>query len=573
MSTPFHHHPRRATSDAAEIDRDAVSHSVAHALSAGARAQINGEALAAARGGRPLFADLDVTVTARSRLAIVGENGRGKTTLLHILAGVIEPDKGSVHRVGTVGLARQSMTATDGETVGDLIAEALSASRQALDALDRATDLLVAQAPGSDETYADALEAATRLDAWDADRRVDVALDALSACTDRDRPLRRLSVGQRYRVRLACLLGAQHDVLMLDEPTNHLDAAGLHFLTERLQAHPGGMVVVSHDRSLLRDVAREFLDLDPTEDQRARLFSGGYDAWREARERMRIRWEQSFAEQRDEERRFKEAAQHARDRLSTGWRPDKGTGKHQRQSRAPGLVRALNRTLNDLDANRVSVPVPPPRLRWPDLRVRAGLPLLGAYDVSLTGRLAGPVSLHLAGGDRLLVTGANGAGKSTLLGVLAGAVAPDAGEVRRSSGLRLAALLQEVPDWPEDSRAEQLYEQHVGPLLTSGEVGDGGLVPLSATGLLDSEARRTPVGRMSEGQRRRLDLALQLATRPHLLILDEPTNHLSMNLVDEVTDALRATDAAVVVATHDRQLLRDLNNWPRLTLRAASERI
>ena len=543
-----------------------VATSTADRLPVGGLAQIRAESLDVTLGGRRLLSDLSVTVTAASRLAVVGENGRGKTTLLHVLAGLLTPDAGQVHRVGTYGLARQSMSAAAGQTVGTLVAEALAASHGALERLDGATSALAAGDPGADDEYAAALDAATRLDAWDADRRVDVALAALSACTDRDRPLATLSVGQRYRVRLACLLGAQHDLVLLDEPTNHLDDAGLAFLTETLVAHRGGVVLVSHDRALLRDVAREFLDLDPSEDGGARLYAGGYAAWRDGRRRDRERWEQDHEEQQSEHRRLREAAQQARDRLSTGWRPDKGTGKHQRQSRAPGLVRAFKRDIATLEAHRVTVPVPPPRLVWPELRVRAGVPLLRCADVTVGGRLATPVSLDLSGGDRLLVTGPNGAGKSTLLGALAGRLTPDTGEVRRSGGVRLAALLQEVPDWPATTTAFELYEQHTRRLVSDRAVREAELVSLGSTGLLDNEAMRTPVSRLSEGQRRRLDLALQLAARPNLLLLDEPTNHLSMALVDELTDAVRQTGAAVLVATHDRQLLRDLADWPQLAL-------
>jgi macrolide transport system ATP-binding/permease protein len=533
---------------------------------AGDRAQLRGEALGLALGGRVLFDDLSITVTARSRLAVVGENGRGKTTLLHVLAGLTRPDRGTVHRVGTVGLARQALPAVDGTTVGTLVAEVVRASHDALHALDEATERLAAGEPGADAAYAHALEVATHLDAWDADRRVDVALHALGARTDRDRPLSTLSVGQRYRVRLACLLGAHHDILLLDEPTNHLDAAGLAFLTERLRAHPGGVVVVSHDRALLSDVAREYLDLDPAPDGRAHLHAGGYRAWQDARARLRSRWEQEYAEQQAEQRDLEAAAQQARDRLSTGWRPDKGTGKHQRQSRAPGVVRALRRDLESLAAHRVTVPVPPPRLHWPELRPRAGVPLLRCVDVSVAGRLTARVSLDLDAGDKVLVTGANGAGKSTLLGVLAGTVAPDTGVVHQLGGARVAVLRQEVPDWPPGAVADRLYAEHTRALVTAGAIAESRLVPLGATGLLDGEARRAPVGRMSEGQRRRLDLALQLAIRPDVLILDEPTNHLSTGLVEEITAALRSTGAAVVIATHDRQLLRDLADWDRLDL-------
>ncbi|WP_235738510.1 ABC-F family ATP-binding cassette domain-containing protein [Nocardioides alcanivorans] len=534
-------------------------------LPAGSAAQLRAEGLAVTLGGRQLFADLDLTVTARSRLALVGENGRGKTTLLHVLAGLHQPDHGQVHRVGTVGLSRQSMSVHDGQTVGTLVAEAVHRAHAALVRLDRATELLAEDGDGAAEEYSDALEAATLLDAWDVDRRVDIALQALDACRDRERPLATLSVGQRYRVRLACLLGAPADILLLDEPTNHLDAQGLDFLTERLRSHVGGVVLVSHDRALLADVAREFLDLDPTEDGRAHLHVGGYDSWREGRRRERETWEQEYAAQQVEERRLTQAAQQARDRLSTGWRPDKGTGKHQRQSRAPGLVRAFNRDLEALEEHRLTVPVPPARLRWPDLPGHHGA-LVRCTEVTVAGRLARPISLEIDGGDKLLVTGPNGAGKSTLLGCLAGVVAPDTGEVWRRRGAGIGALIQEVPRWPDDATADRLHERQVGRLVSAGEVSDDRVVALGATGLLDREARRTPVGRMSEGQRRRLHLALELAARPQLLVLDEPTNHLSMALVDELTEAVCATGAAVVVATHDRQLVRDLASWPELRL-------
>ncbi|MBO3738809.1 ABC-F family ATP-binding cassette domain-containing protein [Actinoplanes sp. NEAU-H7] len=490
---------------------------------------------------------VSVTVSPRSRLAIVGENGRGKTTLLHVLAGLLTPDAGTVRRVGSVGLAAQALAAGPGQTVGALTGEALHASHAALTALDQATSDLTAGRPGAGERYAAALEAATRLDAWDADRRVDVALEALGACADRDRELSTLSVGQRYRVRLACLLGVPHDLLLLDEPTNHLDAGGLAFLTARLRAHPGGLALVSHDRQLLRDVAGEFLDLDPSSDGRPRWYAGGYDAWRDGRRRDRRRWEQEHEEQQAEHRRLEQAVDRARARLTTGWRPDKGVDKHRRQSHTPGVVQALNRDREALAAHRVTVPPPPPALRWPEPPTRPGLPIMHTRGVRVSGRLTKPVTLHLAGGQRLLVTGANGAGKSTLLAVLAGRLAPTEGTIHRSDAASVALVAQEIPDWPPDATARRIC-------------------PADATGLLDAEARRTPVSRLSLGQQRRLDLASQLTARPDLIIFDEPTNHLSAALVDELTAALRRTSAAVVVATHARRLLADLAGWPTLNL-------
>ncbi|MFE1510381.1 ABC-F family ATP-binding cassette domain-containing protein [Streptomyces sp. NPDC058726] len=546
------------------MNPDLTPEAVPLPVEAGGSAHVRAENITVTRGSRRVLNGLSVTVSARSRIAVVGENGRGKTTLLHVLAGLITPEEGSVRRTGTVGLARQELSARDGETVGTLTSAALEASHAALGALEAAALDLAGGDPTAGERYAAALDAATRLDAWDAERRVDVALDALGACTDRGRPLSTLSVGQRYRVRLACLLGARHDVLLLDEPTNHLDADGLDFLTRRLREHHGGLAVVSHDRALLRDVAERFVDLDPAREGTARLYAGRYDAWQDARRRERERWEQDHEQQQAEHLRLRDAVSQARDRLSTGWRPDKGTGKHQRQSRAPGAVQALNRQREALLAHRIDVPEPPASLRWPEPDVRPGTPQLRAHGVAVAGRLAGPVGVTLDGGDRLLVTGPNGAGKSTLLAVLGGSLRPTDGYVRPADGARTVHVGQETSGHDPLLTAREVYERHVGRLTAGGMPHRTDTVPLAALGLLDSEAARTPVGRMSQGQRRRLDLALALSGRPTLVLFDEPTNHLSARLVDELTDAIRATRAAVVVATHDRQLLRDLADWPLL---------
>ncbi|MFI5715613.1 ABC-F family ATP-binding cassette domain-containing protein [Nocardia sp. NPDC051750] len=532
-------------------------------LPAGAHAHIRATSVHVTLGSRPVLADVSVTVSARSRLAIVGENGRGKTTLLHVLAGLRQPDSGTVGRIGTIGVAQQAIPFRAGETVGTLIAESIEPALRALRDLDSASVALAAGAPGADDAYAAALDAATRLDAWDAERRVDIALAALHACTDRERTLETLSVGQRHRVRLACLLGATQDILLLDEPTNHLDRDGLDFLTGRLRSRSGGLVVVSHDRALLRAVADEFLDLDPSEDGRPQLFAGGYAGWQEGRRRAREQWENDYADQLAEHARLREAVAHARDRLSTGWRPDKGHGKHQRQSRTPGLVQAFNRRRAELDAHTVTVPEPPLRLRFPDLAVRPGTPLLRCDDITVTGRLDSPVALSLDAGERLLVTGHNGAGKSTLLAVLAGELEPSTGSVHHHGAARIVRIDQEVPAWEPEPTAQELYDRHVRSLALHSDIAP---VPLASMGLLEKESYRTPVGRLSQGQQRRLYLALQLSARPMVLLCDEPTNHLSVSLVDDLTAALSETPAAVVVATHDRQMLADLSHWPHLPL-------
>ena len=518
------------------------------------RAQLTASDVSVMRGVTPVLNHVDLVVTPASRVAIVGENGRGKTTLLHALAGTLVPDSGTIQRIGTLGLAEQEMDSTDNRTVGQAVAEAIAEPLAALATLDDAAAALAEGSSEAAEQYAAALEDA----------------EALDAETDMTRLLADLSVGQRYRVRLACLLGAEDDFLLLDEPTNHLDRSGLDFLTMQLRTRNGGVVIVSHDRALLSDIAETVVDLDPTPDDRPRIYGNGYAGYREGRVAERERWEQEYDRQQQEQARLQDSLSAAQNRLVSGWRPEKGSPKHGRATRAGGLVQSVHRRQEALEAHAVTVPEPPQLFQFPDLPTRKGAVLLNVDNVSLAGRLAQPVSFELSHRGRLVVTGSNGAGKSTLLSIAAGELLPDTGTVRTSRGTRLGFLRQETM-LPPDRRANEVYARHLDELVGQGTLQSSEAVGLGQLGLLRSREAGKRVGELSMGQQRRLDLALVLAARPHVLLLDEPTNHLSIALVDELTEALGATQAAVVLSTHDRQLLRDVAQWPHVHLMAMAE--
>ncbi|KGM13927.1 ABC-F family ATP-binding cassette domain-containing protein [Cellulomonas bogoriensis] len=532
--------------------------------------------LAVGHPGRPVLRGVTFTAAAGDRVGLVGENGTGKTTLLHAVAGRLEPTAGQVRLVGTLALVEQDLPLVAGMTVGDLVEEALGPVRAAARELDEATAAVDAhQDQGDAERLAVALARAERLGVWDADRRVDEALTRFGAPRDTTRPLASLSVGERYRARLACQVAGRADVLLLDEPTNHLDVGGIDYLTEQVRRWQGAVVVVTHDRRLLDDVMTAIVDLDPSVDGTPTVYGAtDYATYRYARDQAWRRWQQRYTAERARRERLAERLDTSYEGLSDEWRPPKGSQKHRRGTRARIHVKAADRLLEQLDANAVEVPPPPVRLVFPDLPASPAAtaadspPLLEARGVHVPGRLDLPgVRVQVPPCGRLLVTGPNGSGKSTLLGVLAGRVPSERGVRSTGPGVRVGLLGQDDEVAHDTTRTGfEAYAAHALRLLEADELDPQHLVPVAGLGLLSEDDLERPLRELSVGQRRRFDLACALLAAPHVLVLDEPTNHLSVALVDDLTEALRATSAAVVVATHDRALRADLADWPNLDL-------
>ena len=498
---------------------------------------------------------VSLTVTAGQRLAVIGDNGAGKSTLLRLLAGRLVPDGGDVRwTTERRSLIEQEMDAPAGATVASVRAEALRSPRDALAALSVAASGLAAGADGAGERYAAALAHAERLGAWDAERRLEAALNAFDAHFDAEQALAGLSVGQRYRLRLACALADPAGTVLLDEPSNHLDDGSLDRLVQWLVEFPGIAVFVTHDRWLLDAVATAIFDLDPALGPGGTLFGGSFPAYREARAGTLREWRRRHAASLDAERELSERLIAARAAAPGHWQPGKGAAKHGRESRAASSVRLLQRRIDDLRRERGPAPPDPLTFTAPDAADTGDAILLEAAGIAVRGRVTQPsdAPIRLGARGRLLLRGANGAGKSTLLSVLAGQLAPDTGTLTVAPGAHVGLLAQE-DDWnPNRTPADVL--------------GAWDLDQIRATGLLLDADLGRPFGRLSVGQRRRVTLACVLLSRPSVLLLDEPTNHLSVTLVDELCDALLSTPAAVVLVTHDRTLCRMVHDWPTVTL-------
>ncbi|MFF9021247.1 ABC-F family ATP-binding cassette domain-containing protein [Streptomyces eurythermus] len=513
-------------------------------------------------GGRRVLDGISLTASPSHRIGLIGENGAGKSTLLRVLAGVDEPDSGTVTRPAGLGFLHQEMPCDADATVAAVLDEALREAREDLAELERLGEEL-ARVPQDDpghrellDAYGRRLEQAQDRESWDADRRAALVLDGLGLGTvGHDRTLGSLSGGQRGRLALAALLVRRPSALLLDEPTNHLDDGAAAFLEEQLRALPGTVVAASHDRAFLDAVCTDLVDLDPAVDGPVR-YGGGYTAYLGEKRAERERWERRYAEEQRELAELRQAAGVTAHRVA----PDRGRTDNEKmgyghragrvQNQISRRVRNATRRLEELERARVAEPPRPLRFAAGDLAVRVEegpQPLVALRNVRVPGRLA-PATLELSATDRLLVTGGNGAGKSTLLAVLAGRLAAE-GEVRRRPRLTVGLLTQDTVFDRPDRTVRDTYELSLGPARAE-------RVPLVSLGLLREADLDKPVGLLSVGQRRRLALALLVARPPQLLLLDEPTNHLSPRLCDELEEALGPGPGAIVVASHDRWLRR-----------------
>ncbi|MEU9861823.1 ribosomal protection-like ABC-F family protein [Streptomyces sp. NPDC047971] len=486
---------------------------------------------------------VSLTVRPGERVGVVGDNGSGKSTFLRLLAGLEQPDNGTVavDSPGGLGHLAQTLDLPGTARVGDAVDLALADVRK-LERAIRTAETELADT-GDLDGYAALVAAYDARGGQDADRRVETTLRQLGEREplDRDRLLGTLSGGQRSRLALAATLAADPELLLLDEPTNDLDDEAVAWLEERLRTHRGTVVAVTHDRAFLDRVTTAVLEVND-ELRTVRRYGNGYAGYLTGRAAERARREREYEDWRAETARYAALADANIDRFSAIPRKApaafSGAGAFRARSRAHGAmsrIRAAREKLQRLTENAVAAPPEP-------LRFTAGIEgsagPVALTDIRVEGRLRLD-SLHLAPGERLLVTGPNGAGKTTLLKVLAGELRPDGGTV---TAPRRVGMLRQDTGLPDD------------PRTLAAAFGPGREEELLRLGLFRAADLSTPVRELSTGQRRKLELARLVGRPSDLLLLDEPTNHLAPGLVEELEAALATYPGTLVIVTHDRRI-------------------
>jgi len=496
------------------------------------------EKIGHAFGAQEIIRNASFRVTESDRIGLVGPNGEGKTTLLRIIGGMLEPSAGEIHRRQglRVGYLPQDPPALSGTTIHGAMLDVFADLRR-MEAEMHELSARLSHDPSLVERYGELEHEFQRLGGYDYPNRIEQVLSGLGFASEMwPRPLDQLSGGQRTRVYLAKLLLQQPDLLLLDEPTNHLDIDSTEWLERWLDSFRGALLVVSHDRYLLDHVTTATWELAFCTLETYRAPYTKYVTLREARYAERL---QEWQAQQEYIAKTEEFI-----RIHMG---------SQRTAEAKGRRTRLERFLRDEAIERprnhdtIHLTLPAPR--------RAGDLVLRTEDLAIGYPPAEPLltigRLELERGDRVAIVGPNGAGKTTLLRTLIGELAPLAGSVSPGSNVSVGYVSQTHGELDPSSIALDAVRDLAG--LSSERARD-----ILGSLLLSGDDVFKRIGQLSGGQRTRVLLARLLVLNANLLVLDEPTNHLDIPSTEIIQDALARFDGTILFVSHDRYLVQAL---------------
>jgi ATP-binding cassette ChvD family protein len=487
-------------------------------------------------GGKKVFENIWLSFYSDAKIGVVGVNGSGKSTLLKIMAGIDKEFSGEAKPAeGTkMGYLEQEPHLNDDLTVWENVISWCEEKKL----VDRFNAVAVEMGENyTDELMDEMTSLQEKIDAgdlWDIDSRIEMAMDALR-CPPNDSPVDKLSGGEKRRVALARLLLSKPDMLLLDEPTNHLDAESVAWLQHHLEAFPGCVILVTHDRYFLNQVTKWTLELDRG---KGVPYEGNYTGWLEQKQK-RVVQEQSESE--------------ARQRALTKELDWVRSGAKARQAKSKARLASYEEMVREQENSRnaqtfATIQIPPgPRLGNKVLEVE-NLEKEYGDKVLFKG-----LSFRLPPNGIVGVIGPNGAGKSTLFKLITGQETPDAGSVSVGETVKLAYVDQSRDALDPNKTVWQEVSGGTDVMI----VGKREINSRAYVGSFNFKGgdQQKKVGLLSGGERNRVHLAKTLATGGNLILLDEPTNDLDIETLQALEEALEEFAGCAVVISHDRWFL------------------
>lgn len=496
-------------------------------------------------GATPLFQDVSYVINDKDRIALVGKNGAGKSTMLKIIARLQQPTSGTVAVSGgsTIGYLPQVMVLSDEHTVREEAEQAFSHISQMQERLDRMNQELADRTDYDSESYMALVEKFTHeserfqmMGGMNYQAELERTLMGLGfAREDFDRPTREFSGGWRMRIELAKLLLRRPDVLLLDEPTNHLDIESIQWLENFLATKANAVVLVSHDRAFINNVTNRTLEISSG---RVFDYKVKYDEYVRLRAERREQQLRAYENQQKEIADIKEFIERFR------YKPTKAV---QVQSRIKQLEKMVPIEVDEVDNSAL-------RLKFPPALRSGDYPLIceGVRKAYGEHVVFHDVDLTIKRGEKVAFVGKNGEGKSTLVKCIMGEI-PFEGNLKLGHNVQIGYFAQ---------NQAQLLDGELTVFDTIDRVAKGDIRlkirDILGAFMFGGEASEKKVKVLSGGERSRLAMIKLLLEPVNFLILDEPTNHLDMRSKDVLKDAIRDFDGTVVVVSHDREFLDGL---------------
>lgn len=495
-------------------------------------------------GADTIFSDLSLDINTPKKIGLIGQNGEGKTTLLKLIAGIEQPSTGAIswQKNLTIGLLAQLPKQDDHLLVYKILAKSFSdvfllenkmeqISLQMSDPTANLEKLL--------NQYGQLQQDFEELGGYEVDASIRRVASGLQLDSLLEKEWVNLSGGERTKVGLAKILLEQPNLLLLDEPTNHLDILAIEWLTHFVNTYDGTVIIVSHDRYFLDEVAQEIIEIEQGE---LHYYPGNYSNYVKERENRILNEFQSYQDQQKKIKKMKEAIKRLKEWANRSNPPSDAMHRRAKNmEKALARIELVKKPL--LEQNKIAVQLTIKQRSSKDIFKLTGVSK--HYEEKV---LFENLALHVHYQDRIAIVGANGTGKSTLLNLLLGKIEPDTGIVEAGSSISIGYLSQHAFEMDTNVKVIEEFRDKI-------HVSEGEARHILAKFLFYGQDVFKKINQLSGGEKMRLRWAQLVHLNHNVLILDEPTNHLDIDSKEMIEEALSLFKGTIITVSHDRYFL------------------